>query len=314
MKNWRAAILGSVLLAATGHAADDFIDQLDGALTVSAMNDWFRARLSGTLDLEGYHFSQPAPGFIDATGNSLFNPRLSLFLDAQLGESIYFFAQGRVDRGFDPSDGSATARVDEYALRLTPSADGRLNVQVGKFATVVGNWVPRHGSWENAFVTAPLLYENLTGIWDAVAARSGAMVLDWAHVKPPSDPRNFPDDKYLRVPIIWGPSYASGASLFGEVGEITYAAEVKNASLAARPALWDDTEVVWQHPTVSGRLGWRPDEMWSFGFSASSGPYLRETAAPTLPSDHGLGDYRETVLAQDVAFAWHHLQFWAEFY
>ena len=35
---------------------------------------------------------------------------------------------------------------------------------------------------------------------------------------------------------------------------------------------------------------------------------------PTLPPGHGLGDYRELVLGQDLSFAWHHLQLWAEFY
>jgi predicted porin len=33
-----------------------------------------------------------------------------------------------------------------------------------------------------------------------------------------------------------------------------------------------------------------------------------------LPSGRDIGDYREFVLGQDVSFAWHHLQLWAEFY
>ena len=72
---------------------DDFFDRLDTALTVSAFHDNLRARLSGTLDLEVYHFEQPAPGLIDSSIDTLFNPRLTLFLDAQVGSQIYFFAQ-----------------------------------------------------------------------------------------------------------------------------------------------------------------------------------------------------------------------------
>ena len=34
----------------------------------------------------------------------------------------------------------------------------------------------------------------------------------------------------------------------------------------------------------------------------------------TLPPGRDIGDYRELVLAQDISFAWHHLQLWAEFY
>ena len=67
-----------------------------------------------------------------------------------------------------------------------------------------------------------------------------------------------------------------------------------------------------EHPTFSGRVGVRPNEMWNLGFSASAGPYLLSEAAPTLPVGRSIGDYRELLLAQDASFAWHHLQLWAE--
>jgi hypothetical protein len=54
--------------------------------------------------------------------------------------------------------------------------------------------------------------------------------------------------------------------------------------------------------------------MWTFGFSISSGCYLLPEAAPSLPRGHNIGDFREKVLAQDISFAWHHLQLWAEVY
>src|SRR6266542_579412 len=83
---------------------DDFFDRLDTALTLSAFLDNLRVRLSGPLGLEIYHFVQPAPGLIDSDIDTLFTPRLTLFLDAQDGSPIYFFSQSRLDRGFDPSD------------------------------------------------------------------------------------------------------------------------------------------------------------------------------------------------------------------
>ena len=36
-------------------------------------------------------------------------------------------------------------------------------------------------------------------------------------------------------------------------------------------------------------------------------------AASTLPAGTGIGDFRERVLGQDISFAWHHWQLWAEF-
>src|SRR5437773_3149545 len=141
---------------------DDFFDRLDNTLTITAFDDNLRARLSGTLDLEFYNFQQPAPGLIDSNVDNLFNPRLTLFLDAQLGSQIYFFSQARLDRGFDPSDHGAQVRLDEYALRATPWQDGRFTFQIGKFATVVGNWVPRHLPWDNPFINLSFVFEYVS--------------------------------------------------------------------------------------------------------------------------------------------------------
>jgi hypothetical protein len=74
------------------------------------------------------------------------------------------------------------------------------------------------------------------------------------------------------------------------------------------------TDVGFEQPTVSGRLGFRPDAAWNFGLSASAGSYLRPEAESTLAPGYSLGDYRQIVLGQDVSFAWRHLQLWAEFY
>ncbi|PYJ34424.1 MAG: hypothetical protein DME88_05195 [Verrucomicrobia bacterium] len=294
------------MLACTACAfdVDDFLDRLDTALSISAFHDNLRVRLSGTLDLEIYQFEQPAPGLIDSNIDTLFNPRLTLFLDAQIGSQIYFFAQSRLDRRFDPSDHGAQVRLDEYALRVTPWEDGRFTVQIGKFATVVGNWVPRHLSWDNPFINGPLVYENVTAIQDKYAAFSPLEFLYGPYY----------EGKYAFNPVIWGPSYASGISVSGQLGKFDYAVEMKNASLSSRPESWYVTENGFENPTFSGRFGFRPNEAWNFGLSASEGPYFRREAEPTLPPGRDIDDYREFVLGQDVSFAWRHLQLWAEFY
>lgn len=292
-----------VALAATRLPAQDFLDQVEETLTLNAFDGQIRARLSGLLDLEGYVVDVPPPGLIDTSHHFLPNPRLSLFLDAQLGNHVYSFVQARADRGFDPHDADVQVRLDEYALRFNPWEADRFNLQIGKFATVVGNYVPRHLSWENSFVTAPLPYENLTPISDLAAPRGPSYFVYGASLN---------EDKY--DPLIWGPSYATGGSVAGTVGKFSYALEVKNSALASRPKSWNATEVGFDNPTVSGRIGFRPNQAWNFGFSASDGPYFRPEAEPTLPARTSLGDYREFLLGQDISFALHHLQLWAEFY
>ena len=302
----RIAVLmvSSFACAAYALDLDELIDQVDSQLTFSSPDYDLRARVSGTLDNEFYHFNQPSPGLIDARSDNLFNPRLTLFLDGQLGSKIYFFAQSRLDRGFDPTDQGAQIRADEYAIRVTPWEDGRFNIQVGKFATVVGNWVSRHLSWDNPFVNAPLVYENVTGISDKV---------------PPVSKRDFltgfnPIEKYEYNPVIWGPSYTSGISVSGRVEQFDYAVEMKNASLSSRPSSWNITTDGFDRPALDGRIGFRPAEPWNFGLSAAGGWYSLTQAEPTLPLGRDIYDYHQFLIGQDASFAWHHLQLWAECY
>jgi hypothetical protein len=172
--------------------------------------------------------------------------------------------------------------------------------------------VSRHDSWQNPFINAPLPYENLTGIWDSAAPEDAEDLFLWAHI-PRYDDGDY-SDKSLRLPIIWGPNYASGLAGSGSLGRFDYALEMKNAALASRPESWNITQEGFGHPTFNTRVGFRPNEMWNLGFSASAGPYLLPVASSTLPVGRGIGDYRELVLAQDLSFAWHHFQLWAECY
>lgn len=306
---WLALILALVLTARLPVRADVF-DKIHDALSLNDSQDRFHFQLSGLVDLETYFIDQPAPGLLFTDRDFLLNPRFTLFLDAQLGSKIYLFAQTRVDRDFDPSDDGAQIRLDEYFVRYSPAK--KINFQIGQFATVVGNWVARHDSWQNPFINAPLPYENLTGIWDSWAPDDTNVLLEWGHVGE-YDSGDY-SDKIWRNPIIWGPSYASGIAISGSCGRFDYAAEMKNAALASRPESWSITQVGFEHPTFSSRVGYRPNEMWNVGFSTSAGPYLLAEAASGLPAGRDIGDYREFVLAQDVSFAWHHLQLWAEFY
>jgi len=306
-----------ILCAATGlmlalEVRADLLDRVNDALSIRDSKHQFQLQLSGLIDFEGYFIDQRAPGLIETDDSFLFNPRVSLFLDAQFAQHFYFFAQARLDRGFDPSDQGAQVRLDEYFLRYTPLDHPWISFQVGKFATVVGNWVPRHLSWENPFINAPLPYENVTGIWDIAAPPNVDALFYWGHVGE-YESGNY-SDKYLRLPVIWGPSYASGFAVLGTIEKFDYALEVKNSALASRPESWDVTNVGFENPTVSSRVGFRANEMWNFGFSTSAGPYLLSQAASTLPHGCDIDDYHELILGQDISFAWHHWQVWAEFY
>lgn len=296
-----SALLSTIPPAA---AQVEWLDRLDDSLFVASKDGFFRADLSGLLDLETYYVDQRPPGLLFSNDDVFFNLRLSLFLDTHLGPHVYSLVQARFDRGFDPGvrpDGDS--RLDEYLIRYTPFDDARLNVQVGKFATVFGNWVPRHDSWNNPFINAPLPYENVVTITDQAAPGTPAGFLGR---------RGLPDNKRAWLPMIWGPAYTSGASVFGRIAQLDYALEIKNASISSRPYAWDATRINWSDPTFSGRLGWRPNASWNVGSSVSYGTYLLPAAQPTLPAGTALRDFNQLTVGTDVSYAWHHWQFWAE--
>ncbi len=312
MKSLRDALVLVFMLAHAPLWAQDLFDRIAQNLSIESEAARSAARLSGTLDLEAYAFAQPPPGLIFTSDRRLFNPRLSLFLDAYSGPHVYSFIQARVDRGFDPSDRDLQVRIDEFAVRLKFGSEGRLGLQVGQFSSAIGRWSLRHGSWENPFVTAPLAYEHLTAMWDSAAARSTETLLKWAHLRGMASPAEENADRPLRLPIIWGPAYSTGIALFGTGGPFEFIAELKNASLSSRPAAWNLDRDAWKNPTFNTRIGYRPSLTWNFGLSASTGSYLLPTAKPGLVAGTDLGDYRQTVVAFDASYAWRHLQAWIE--
>ena len=283
-----------------------WLDQLDKGLKLESPNGFFRSDLSVLFDLEAYHIDQRPPGLIFDEDDRL-NPRLTLFLDTRLGKYFYSLVQFRVDRGFDPGVEDNDHRFDEYLLRYQPWGDARLSLQAGKFATVVGNWVPRHDSWQNPFITAPAPYENVTTVSDFQIRPGGAALVRR---------KKLADNKRAWVPILWGPSYASGFAAFGSIQRFDYAVELKNAAISSRPSSWDYRDVDLDNPTVSARLGYRPSAAWNLGISASGGAYLaeRSESAPAWPSGDETGDYRQLTLAQDLSYAHGHWQLWGELF
>lgn len=303
MKRLGSWIAGLAVSFGSPLLGESVMDRVGEALTWSLWGDRARVRMSGRLEVEEYRYDDPAPGLIYATGGALTNPRATLFLDAQVGAHAYGFVQARVDCGFDPAEAGVEARLDEYAVRLRPWLERTFTLQVGKFATVVGNWVERHGTWENPFITAPLIYEQTTAVEDhfPVTSSEGLLV---------DEDRD--EEKYEYVPVIWGPSYATGVSGAGRFGDLEWALELKNAGLSSRPRAWDPWVVGYEHPSMGGRLVYSTTPTWRFGVSASESAYYLPEASAALPVGTGLGDYKEILLGQDVQFAWRHWQVWAE--
>lgn len=266
----------------------------------------FEVQLSGSVDMRTYYFAQNPVGFVfprtGSNNNTQYSPRLTLNLDAFYGERIYGFVKFRWDDGLDPGYMNNSVRLDEIFLRGTIVMDA-LDVQVGRFATVFGNWAGRHGSWESPFITAPLPYDQATSVTDNAAPPNSTAFANRANV---------PINKHTWAPVIWGPVYTEGVAAFGSYEDFSLAVTGTNRPLSSRPPTWDDRDFD-TNPTFTGRLGWKPLAEWSFGVSGMIGPYLINTADSTLPAGSGINDFNQITVGGDLSFARGPWQVWAEF-
>ena len=285
--------------------AQEFLDTLQDKLVYTSAEGKVQADLSIMADLTVFAADAPAQGLLFTDSDIFLAPRLSAFLDMQLGERVILHGQMRADRGFDPGfEPGGQVRLDEYFLQFRASGAKEVNVRAGKYATVFGSWAPRSLAWDNPLITAPDPYENMIPITDRAAPSDLATF---------AARRDTAANKAAWVPIIWGPSYATGAAVLGRINAFDYAFEVKNVSLSSPPETWDAIENGFQtRPTATVRLGLQPVPEWALGSSFSRGPYLQESAQATLPGGTSVDDFYQTTWGVDAGYAHGSWQIWSE--
>lgn len=301
----RAALLLLVALLPGPSHAQDTLDALAQRLRVVAADGSRWARLALMTDVTVLVPERPPPGLLRSDAVPFVAPRTALLFDAALGPRLTAHAQARIDRGYDPGrHAGGDARFDEYFIEVALGDAWPLTLRAGKFATVFGNWVERHLAWDNPLITAPALYEDMVAMTDRAAPADFASFVAR---------RDLPDNKAGWVPLVWGPSYTTGAALAARLAAFDIAVEVKNAALSARPGAWSAVDRGFETaPTVTGRVAWRPRADWTVGVSGSRGPYLRREAGTSLPPGDDLDDFLQTLLAVDLTYEWHRLQIWLE--
>jgi len=275
------------------------------------------------LTLDYMVFSTPPPGFIQTSNGQIFAPTLSGLFTLDISKHLEFVFLGLVNRGFDPTETSVQSQPAEYYTQVTPFDTPVLNFKGGKFQTAFGQWTNRHFSTQNSLINAPMMYGQMTSVTDGndgapIAPNTSGLVRRKTSAVPVP-----PVTKW--IPIVWGPSYASGFQLNGTVGtlqQLDWAFEMKNASLSSRPQEWDLWNRGFNYPTFTGRVGFRPDAAWNIGVSGSSGSYISQAgygkySAPYSPGKPAAGssisDARQTVIGTDISYAHGPLELWSEF-
>ena len=267
------------------------------------------------LTLDYMVFSTPPPGFIQTSNGQIFAPTLSGLFTLDISKHLEFVFLGLVNRGFDPTETSVQSQPAEYYTQLTPFDTPVLNFKGGKFQTAFGQWTNRHFSTQNSLINAPMMYGQMTSVTDG---NDGAPIAPNTSGLVRRKTLAVPVTKW--IPIVWGPSYASGFQLNGTVGtlqQLDWAFEMKNASLSSRPQEWDLWNRGFNYPTFTGRAGFRPDAAWNLGVSASTGSYISQAAydrfSNTSKAGSSIGESRQNVVGTDISYAHGPIELWSEF-
>ena len=288
-----------------GDLYENAVDRFREFRTIESPDGGFRLGTDFWLTQDFMVFDRPTPPLVQTGQYQTYWPQLNGLLSMELGEHLSFVALGQAYRGFDPNDVSVSANLSEYFVVLQPLDTRALVIKGGTFATCYGQWVNRHFSFQNPLINAPMMYEAMTGVSDGAggvsATPSRAAFLNR---------RNLDQNVPAWLPVVWGPSYTSGGQIGGSAGMFDYAVEVKNAGLASRPSDWQFWQKDFSNPTVTGRVGVRPDAAWEVGVSGSGGSYL--TANPRATGSLDAWDATQTVIGGDLSWAHGPLQVWAE--
>jgi hypothetical protein len=274
----------------------DVIEKLgETPLNWRSKNGWIEVTYNGSFVFEGYVIDTRAPGLI-MENDPFFYYKDTNIGRLSVGEHLMFFVNLQDDRGFDPDNQGFRSELVAYFVRATPFDEPWVNLQAGKFATVVGNFVPRHGTFENPFVRDPLPYDFMTVLGNGPPAPNATALLNR---------RNIPDRKQRWIPMVWGPVYHTGVEAFGAVEKFEYAFCVANAALSTPPNQWDLDSQNDEHFNYEARVGYEPIIGLKLGASYALGPYLKKSR---------FDDMDQQTFGFDAAYSIGHWQFWSEFF
>jgi hypothetical protein len=295
--------------------AFDWARALDD-LDLSVQWGEFSAELTGELELDLLVFGKESPG------TTLEDPalrsnhykrtrqedgpeglgRFSLFLDGGFQDWLTYEVEGRVDRGEPAESGEAVgARLEQYWIRGTIPDSTLANLELGKFAAPVGNFIPRSSTRKNPLATWPLVYDQVTTFMkksdtpaNVLGRRDRPAVKDW------------------RVPI-YRELYGVGGMAFGTWNKLTYSFAVMNTAPGSWVFQWPLHAGDFHDPNFYLHLSYALDASLSVGTSLSRGPYDRQDAAG-IPANRDTGDFPQTLAGVDLQYAIGYLEVFAEAY
>lgn len=301
--------MAQALFAARG---DESLDRLKDSLIFETENQQFYLETGIQLDWTGYYTDNEVnnpPGFFFPHDGKQYDwsPRLQLTFDAWLGEKFYGFVKYRWDDGVHPGVGKYYGsthdfRFDEVFVRYE-AAGSALQLQVGRFVPIMGNFLNRQDNWDAGLVSYPLAYEQVTSVSDQL------IPADAAAFAARRNQLDFPQ-KTLWLPAYWAQLYTQGAAVFGQHNGWDYSLNFMNAAPSSRGAVWNEFE--WSAPSYLASLGYQLNPAWRLGVTGTYGAYLQEEAEAALPAGTDRNDYLQRNVGLDLTWKRGLWSVWAE--
>ncbi len=288
----RAVPAGPALLAlalaavmATPAVAQELPTLRDAGVGYLSADGRIQVDLTGQLDLELLSFTGHDAGLAYGKGTWL-APRLRLFTDLFVGDGFYGLLEVRADRGSAPTEGVEDLRLEQALIRLRPG-NGRVELQLGRFASPFGSYAARHLTELDPFVRPPLAYDYRTVISRVVAPGSASGFLTW---------KDRPEFRHSGAPPIWNVPYQWGAMLSGRVLGFDLRVAAMNSAPSSEVEVWSEIDRL-EHPSLVVGANRSVTAELSVGLSYNRGPY----------ADAGLGGsygaYDQEIVQAEVTYA-----------
>lgn len=241
----------------------------------------FQVDLSGQLDLETFYFlnDQEDLSGLAVGHQTLFAPRLRLFLDTFLGDHLYGLVEWRVDRGEAPTADYWGARIEQAYVRLG-SRSGAVSVQGGIFPSPFGSYSQRHLTLGDPFIRPPLLYDYRTVISRSWSPPGADWFSQWK-----MSPEEWRADG---APPVWCVPYQWGAMTTFALGPLSFRFAGMNSAPSSEPSDWYELDVVEKISWIGGVQAKIGPEL-TLGVSYDNGPFVGND----VPNSGG-GPYADT--------------------
>ena len=272
---------------------------LAAAIPVSALAQDARSWLDGRLTIGGeavVNLSPPDDGFFNYTDYS--DDALRLFVgtlagEFRLGDRAAILAEARVQ--------NASVQASAWYLRLRPSKDLPLDVQVGRIPPVFGSYARKRYGADNPLIGLPLAYQYLTTIRaDSIPGSADALLATrgrgWLVRYPVAEGST---EAGAGLPFASATRWDAGAQARWSAGGLEAALAVTQGSLSA-PRVRDNN----RGKQLAGRVTWRPPPALMIGGSGARGAFIDSDVTDALAPEYSREGYVQEALAFDAEVSW----------